>query len=95
MDRQSTLPGSTTSVRQLRMARPDLELAWTSPAWSEAGVTLMFQHLTREPRFEVRQQMLRLTSPHTDRKDAAADMAEQLASTSPDDWIRAFGWQPA
>jgi hypothetical protein len=39
--------------------------------------------------------LLRLTSPHTDPKDAATDMAEQLASTLPDDWIRAFGWQPA
>ena len=41
---------------------PDLALSWASPAGREDGVTLMFEHLIRAPRFEVRQQMLRLMS---------------------------------
>jgi hypothetical protein len=73
---------------------PDLELAWTSPAWSEDGVTVVFQHFQREPRPEIRQELLRLTSAHIDPEDAAGDMAEQLLSTAPVDWVSRFGWQP-
>ncbi|SEF18903.1 hypothetical protein SAMN04488561_6974 [Jiangella alba] len=70
---------------------PDLGLAWASPAWSEDGVSLMFQHLSRGPRLEVRQQMLRLASAHEDPAVAAEDMAHQLLSTWPGDWVRTFG----
>lgn len=70
---------------------PDLGLAWASPAWSEDGVTLMFQRLIRAPRFEVRQQMLRLTSTLDDPAQAAEDMAQRLLSTFPDDWVDSFG----
>lgn len=74
---------------------PDLGLAWVSPAWSEDGVTLMFQRLIRAPLFEVLQQMLRLTSTLADPDQAAEDMAQRLLSTSPDDWVDSFGYHAA
>jgi hypothetical protein len=74
---------------------PDLGLAWASPVWREEGVVLMFQRLSRAPRFEVRQQMLRLTSALNEPDQAAQDMAQRLLSTSPDDWADLFGWHPA
>lgn len=39
-----------------------------------------------------RQQMILLTSAVTDPAGAAEDMAEQLLSTGPDDWLRTFGY---
>jgi hypothetical protein len=70
---------------------PDLGLAWALPAWREIGVALMFQRLIRAPRFEVRQQMIRLTSTLDDPDQAAEDMAQRLLSTSPDNWVNSFG----
>ena len=55
-------------------------------------MALMFQRLIRAPRFEVRQQMLRLTSTLDDPGEAADDMAQRLLSVSPDDWADSFGW---
>ncbi len=69
---------------------PDLGLAWAAPAWSEDGVALMFQRLIRAPRFEVRQQMLRLTTTLDNPDQAAEDMAQRLLSISPDDWADSF-----
>jgi len=74
---------------------PDLGLDWAAPAWNEDRVALMFQHIIRAPRFEIRQQMLRLTSTLDDPDQAAEDMARQLLSTSPDDWAGSFGSHPA
>jgi len=74
---------------------PDLVLAWTEPAWNEDGVALMFQRLIRAPRLEVHQQMLRLTSMLDDPDQAAQDMAQQLLSTSPNDWTDLFGCHSA
>lgn len=74
---------------------PDLGLAWAAPAWNEDGVTLMFLHTIRAPRFETRQQMLRLTSTLDDPDQAAEDMEQQLLSTSPGDWVGSFGTRPA
>ncbi len=65
---------------------PDLELAWAAPVWTGDGVDLMFQRLRREPHFEIRQQLLRLTSTHDDPERAAEDMAQQLLSTASNDW---------
>jgi hypothetical protein len=73
---------------------PNLGLAWTEPAWNEEGVTLMFEHLSREPRLASRQQMLRLTSDHDDPERAAQEMAKRLNATRPDDWVSTFGWKP-
>jgi hypothetical protein len=73
---------------------PDLHLAPVSPLWREDGVALIFQRLSRVPRLEVRQQILRLTSAYNDPEHAAEDMSEQLLSTLPDDWMRRFGWHP-
>jgi hypothetical protein len=73
---------------------PDLGLAWASPAWSADGVVLMFQRLIRAPQFEVRQQMLRLTSTLDDPDQAAQNMVQRLLSISPDDWADSFGWHP-
>jgi hypothetical protein len=73
---------------------PDLGLASASLAWGEDGVTLMVQRLIGAPRFEVRQQMLRLTSTLDDPDQAAQDMAQRLLSTSADDWTDSFGWHP-
>ena len=70
---------------------PDLSLAWASPAWREDGVTLMFQRVTRAPRFQVRQQMLRLTSTLKDPDQAADDIAQQLLATPPGGWVDTFG----
>lgn len=67
------------------------DLMIVPPAWSEDGVTLMFQRLIRAPRFEVRQQMLRRTSTLDDPGQAAEDMAQRLLSTSPGDWVDSFG----
>lgn len=74
---------------------PDLELAWASPAWSEEGVTVMFERVHQTPgQVPVfRQELLRLTSAQADPERAAEDMAEQLFSTPASEWIRVFGWQ--
>jgi hypothetical protein len=74
---------------------PDLSLAWASPAWRDDGVEVMFQHPSREHFPDVRQQMLRLNSAYGDPERAAEDMAEQLHSTCPDDWVSLFGRHPA
>jgi hypothetical protein len=47
--------------------------------------------LFRAPRFDVRQQMLLLTSTLDDPDEAAQDMAQRLLSASPDDWADSFG----
>lgn len=73
---------------------PDLGLAWSAPAWDGDGVALMFQHIIRAPRFEIRQQMLRLTSMLDDQDQAAEDMAQQLLSTYPDAWAGSLGSRP-
>ena len=70
---------------------PGLGLAWVSPAWSEAGVALMFQRVTGVPQPAVDQQMLRLASTLSDPGQAAEDMAQRLLSTSPGDWVDSFG----
>ena len=38
--------------------------------------------------------MLRLTSTLSDPDQAAEDMAQQLLSTHPDDWVDSFGQSP-
>lgn len=73
---------------------PDLGLAWASTQGRDDGVTLMFQRVDRDDHIRVRQQMLRLTSALAEPNRAARDMAEQLLSTSPDDWAHSFGWRP-
>jgi hypothetical protein len=70
---------------------PDLEFAWAEPAWRGDGVALMFQHVSRVPPVDVRQQQLRLASPHEDPVRAAEDMAERLLSVDPDDWAGTLG----
>ena len=74
---------------------PDLQLAWAEPAWRKEGVALMFERHIRAPRYEVRQQMLRLTSTLGDPGQAGRDMAKQLLSKSPDDWADSFGFRLA
>jgi hypothetical protein len=70
---------------------PNLTLAWVSPAWAEEGAVVMFQHMTRDPDYDIQQQMLHLTSTHTDPAKAAEDMANQLLAVFPEDWTRIFG----
>jgi hypothetical protein len=70
---------------------PDLGLAGAAPAWNNDGVVLMFQRHIRAPRFEVRQQLLRLTSTLSDPDQASEDIVHRLLSTSPDDWVESFG----
>ena len=70
---------------------PHLALAWTAPAASGAGVDVMFEHGSREPRPRFEQRRLRLASSHSDPDDAAEDMVEQLLSVAPEDWVRTFG----
>jgi hypothetical protein len=71
---------------------PDLALAWVTPAWAGEGTDLMFQRITRDPDDVIRQQMLRLSSNHTDPAEAAKDMAAQLFSVPADDWSPTFGY---
>jgi hypothetical protein len=52
------------------------------------------QRLIRSPKFELRQQMLRLTSLFNDPAQAAGDMAQNLLATSPDDWVHSLGYRP-
>ncbi len=54
----------------------------------------MFQHLIREPQFEIRHQLLRLTSAYDDPGRAAEDMTERLLAISLRDWTDVFGWHP-
>jgi hypothetical protein len=74
---------------------PDLRLSWAEPPWREDGVALMFERLVHTPQFDVRQQMLRMTSALGDPDQAARDMAQQLLSRAPQDWADSFGWRPA
>jgi hypothetical protein len=67
-------------------------MAWAEPAWRQDGVTLMFQRLIGARRFEIRRQMLRLTSTLDDLGRAAQDIAQQLLSTFPDGWADSFGY---
>jgi hypothetical protein len=70
---------------------PNLTLAWVTPAWVEEGAALMFQSMTRDPEYNIQQQLLRLTSKHADPARAADDMAEQLLSVRPEKWASIFG----
>ncbi len=73
---------------------PGLGLAWAAPAWSRNGLALMFQRVIGVPQPAADQQMLRLTSTLSDPDQAAEDMAQQLLSTLPDDWVHSFGQDP-
>jgi len=73
---------------------PDLSLHSTGTAGREDGVNLIFLRITRADRITVRQQLLRLTSTLDDPDQAAEDMAQQLLSVAPDDWVGSFGWYP-
>lgn len=82
-------------LEQLKLVLPPgLGLARAWPAWSRNGVVLMFQRAIGVPQPAVDQQMLRLTSTLSDPDQAAEDMARQLLSTPPDDWIGSFGQDP-
>jgi len=72
---------------------PTLTMRWVGPAWKQEGVVLSFEATIAEgDKWHHSQQMLRLTSARADPAGAADDMAEQLLSTAPDDWVRAFGF---
>lgn len=73
---------------------PDLGFAWASPAWNEAGVAVMFEHVSRGQQPGIRQHLLRLTSDSSDPEIAAIEMSERLFSTAPDRWTARFGWDP-
>jgi hypothetical protein len=73
---------------------PGFGLARAWPAWRRNGVVLMFQRVIGVPQPAVDQQMLRLTSTLSDPDQAAEDMAQQLLSTQPDDWVDSFGQSP-
>jgi hypothetical protein len=73
---------------------PGLGLARAWPAWRRNGVVLMFQRVIGVPQPAVDQQMLRLASTLSDPDQAAEDMAQQLLSTRPDDWVDSFGQSP-
>jgi hypothetical protein len=72
---------------------PTLTMTWVMPAWNQEGVVLSFESATGEGgQWRHSQQMLCLTSAQIDPARAADDMAEQLLSTLPDDWVRTFGY---
>jgi hypothetical protein len=73
---------------------PGLGLAWASPAWGEDGVALLFQRVIGVPQPAADQQILWLTSALSDPDQAAEDMARQLLSTPPADWVDSFGQTP-
>jgi hypothetical protein len=73
---------------------PALTMTWVRPAWNQEGVVLSFEATTGDGgQWRHSQQMLLLTSARSDPASAANDMAEQLLSTIPDDWVRTFGYQ--
>jgi hypothetical protein len=69
---------------------PGLSLNWVSPAWKAEGVVLSFEHTAGRSG----QQLLHLNSTRADPDQAAEDIAEQLLSTSPDNWPHLFGHHP-
>lgn len=71
---------------------PNLTLRWVAPDWQTEGVELSFEHVTRVPEVKLDQQLLRLSSSHSDPDRAAVDMVDQLISTAPKDRVRAFGY---
>jgi hypothetical protein len=94
---------SARATARLLMARlepldlvlpPDLRLHWAAPAWTGEGIAVLFQHVTREPAYRVREELVRLLSDRKDPVEAAEDMAEQLLSTPPRDWVTRFGGEP-
>jgi hypothetical protein len=94
-----TPPRQTTRLLEERLRPldlvlpPTLTMTWVRPAWNQEGVVLSFESATGEGgQWRRSQQMLLLTSAHTDPARAADDMAEQLLSTFPDDWVRTFGY---
>lgn len=61
------------------------------PTSSGTGVGLLFQQVLAAPRHEVRHRWLDLDSAADDPAQASEDMARQLLSTDPREWLRVFG----
>lgn len=73
---------------------PDATLRGVSPSSTQAGAILMFESGGNWSDPGNRQEMLALTSQHSDPAQAAADMAGQLTATPPSEWSKKFGWSP-
>lgn len=67
---------------------PDLPLREVLPAWEGTGVAVRFGREYADGTLD--QQELRLTSANHDPARAARDIADQLRSTSPDEWLLRF-----
>ncbi|WP_456789494.1 hypothetical protein [Cellulomonas sp. P5_C5] len=70
---------------------PGLTLSLVVPTPSGSGVGLLFEQVVRSPQREVRHRWLDLHSAADDPVRASQDMARQLLSTDPRDWLREFG----
>jgi hypothetical protein len=67
----------------------DLALRWVVPAQRACGVILNFERL--DQRRDHEQRLLRLDSAEVEPSRAAEDIAEQLLSVAPEDWLGRFG----
>lgn len=73
---------------------PGLPFAWASPAWSDEGVVVMFQSVSRGSTPGIEQRTLRLSSARSDPDEAAADMVGQLRQLPAERWYETFGFRP-
>jgi hypothetical protein len=72
---------------------PDLRLRWVAPAREGDGVMLSFENSPSSEEFFV-QQVLILTSDHSEPELAAQDILDQLQAVPAGQWSWRFGWQP-
>ena len=70
---------------------PGLTLQLVIPARSGMGVALLFRPIVPAMQREVRDRWLELHSAADDPARASQDVARQLLSTDPRDWLREFG----
>jgi hypothetical protein len=67
-------------------------VGWVSPAWDDEAIRLCLErgHCGGEP---IQQQVLSLTSVHTEAESAAHDIIEQLRGIAPEQWPTRYGWR--
>lgn len=84
-DRSWETPRRRTARLLSALLRDSPSLQWVSPNWRGDGMVLSYLH-------DGNQQLHLLTSTETDPERAADDMAHQLHSTAPRDWVSRFGF---
>jgi hypothetical protein len=72
---------------------PDLRLRWVVPAGEGDGVMLSFENRPSDAESFI-QQVLSLTSDHSEPELAAQDVLDRLQAVPTGDWGSRFAWQP-